>query len=175
MIPDFGGAVKDKLHVTITPVNSNDHSDMYSMMRALDKKELDYMQASVERIYDKFTTIVSEGRGMTVARVDEIAQGRVWTGADAIEIGLVDEIGTLEDAINYAALSIDGVGGINDVQVVGYPKPQSAMELLLESLTGESNIFAGTPFEGVADAFKDFGAHEAGKAYARMPYVISIR
>ena len=175
MIPDFGGAVKDKLHVTITPVNSNDHSDMYSMMRALDKKELDYMQASVERIYDKFTTIVSEGRGMTVARVDEIAQGRVWTGADAIEIGLVDEIGTLEDAINYAALSIDGVGGINDAQVVGYPKPQSAMELLLESLTGESNIFAGTPFEGVADAFKDFGAHEAGKAYARMPYVISIR
>ena len=175
MIPDFGGAVKDKLHVTITPVNSNDHSDMYSMMRALDKKELDYMQASVERIYDKFTTIVSEGRGMTVARVDEIAQGRVWTGADAIEIGLVDEIGTLEDAINYAALSIDGVGGINDVQVVGYPKPQSAMELLLESLTGESNIFAGTPFEGVADAFKDFGAHEAGKASARMPYVISIR
>ena len=175
MIPDFGGAVKDKLHVTITPVNSNDHSDMYSMMRALDKKELDYMQASVERIYDKFTTIVSEGRGMTVARVDEIAQGRVWTGADAIEIGLVDEIGTLEDAINYAALSIDGVSGINDVQVVGYPKPQSAMELLLESLTGESNIFAGTPFEGVADAFKDFGAHEAGKAYARMPYVISIR
>ena len=175
MIPDFGGAVKDKLHVTITPVNSNDHSDMYSMMRALDKKELDYMQASVERIYDKFTTIVSEGRGMTVARVDEIAQGRVWTGADAIEIGLVDEIGTLEDAINYAALSIDGVSGINDVQVVGYPKPQSTMELLLESLTGESNIFAGTPFEGVADAFKDFGAHEAGKAYARMPYVISIR
>ena len=123
MIPDLGDVVKDKLHVNITPVNSNKHADMYSMMRPLDKAELDYMQASVENIYDKFTKLVSEGRGMPVARVDEIAQGRVWTGADAIGIGLVDEIGTIEDAINYAALSIEGVTGVQDVQVVGYPKP----------------------------------------------------
>lgn len=174
MIPNVGDAIKDKLHVTITPVNSNKHSDMYTGMRALNQKELDYMQASVERIYDKFTSIVSEGRGIPVARVDEIAQGRVWTGADALEIGLVDEIGTLEDAINYAALTIDGVTGIEDVQVVGYPKPQTSMELLLESLTGDSNAFAGTPFEGIADAFQSFGKHDTGKAYARMPYVITV-
>ena len=111
---------------------------------------------------------------MTVSRVDEIAQGRVWTGADALGIGLVDEIGTIEDAINYAAMSIDGVTGIQDVQVVGYPKPQSAMEMLLESLTGESSIFAGTPFEGIADAFQEFGKQDIGKAYARMPYVITV-
>ena len=174
MIPNVGGAIQDKLHVTITPVNSNKHSDMYNGMRALNQKELDYMQASVERIYDKFTSIVSEGRGIPVARVDEIAQGRVWTGADALEIGLVDEIGTLEDAINYAALTIDGVTGVQDVQVVGYPKPQTSMELLLESLTGESNAFAGTPFEGIADAFQSFGKQDTGKAYARMPYVITV-
>ena len=174
MIPDFGGVVKNTLHVTITPVNSNSHSDMYGLMRPLDKAEVDYMQASVENIYNKFTTIVSEGRGMTVSRVDEIAQGRVWTGADALGIGLVDEIGTIEDAINYAAMSIDGVTGIQDVQVVGYPKPQSAMEMLLESLTGESSIFAGTPFEGIADAFQEFGKQDIGKAYARMPYVITV-
>lgn len=174
MIPDIGGVVKNTLHVNITPVNSNSHSDMYSMMRPLDQKELDYMQASVENIYDKFTTLVSEGRGMTVSRVDEIAQGRVWTGADALGIGLVDEIGTIEDAINYAALSIDGVTGVQDVQIVGYPKPMSSMELLLESLTGESNIFAGTPFEGIAEAFQEFGKQDIGKAYARMPYVITV-
>ena len=174
MIPDLGGVVKNKLHVNITPVNSNDHSDMYNGMRALDKKELDYMQASVENIYDKFTRLVSEGRGMPVARVDEIAQGRVWTGAEALGIGLVDEIGTIEDAISYAALSIDGVTGIQDVQVVGYPKPQNAMEALLESLTGESNAFAGTAFESVAEAFQEFGKQDAGKAYARIPYVITI-
>ena len=174
MIPDLGGVVKNKLHVNITPVNSNGHSDMYTGMRALDQKEIDYMQASVENIYDKFTTLVSEGRGMPVARVDEIAQGRVWTGADAIGIGLVDEIGTIEDAINYAALSIDGVTGVQDVQIVGYPKPLSTLELLMESLTGESNVFAGTAFESIADAFQEFGKQDIGKAYARMPYVITV-
>lgn len=174
MIPDLGDVVKDKLHVTITPVNSNEHSDMYNGFRPLNQKELDYMQASVENIYDKFTKLVSEGRGMPVARVDEIAQGRVWTGADAIGIGLVDEIGTIEDAINYAALSIEGVTGVQDVQVVGYPKPQSAMEALLESLTGESTVLAGTAFENIEKAFQGFGKQDAGKAYARMPYVISV-
>ena len=175
MIPDIGGAVQDKLHVTITPVNSNEHSDMYNLMRPLSQKEVDYMQASVERIYDKFTQIVSEGRGMPVDRVDEIAQGRVWTGADAITIGLVDEIGTIEDAIRYAALSIDGVTGIQDVQVVGYPKPQTAVEMILEALTGESNVFAGTPFEGIAEAFGELDDNDTGKAYARMPYVITVK
>ena len=174
MIPDLGGVVKNKLHVNITPVNSNEHSDMYNGFRALDKKELDYMQASVENIYDKFTKLVSEGRGMPVARVDEIAQGRVWSGADALGIGLVDEIGTIEDAINYAALSIEGVTGVQDVQVVGYPKPQTPMEALLESLTGKTNAFAGTAFEGIADAFQEFGKQDSGKAYARMPYVITV-
>ena len=174
MIPDLGDVVKDKLHVTITPVNSNEHSDMYNGFRPLNQKELDYMQASVENIYDKFTKLVSEGRGMPVARVDEIAQGRVWTGADAIGIGLVDEIGTIEDAINYAVLSIEGVTGVQDVQVVGYPKPQSAMEALLESLTGESTVLAGTAFENIEKAFQGFGKQDAGKAYARMPYVISV-
>lgn len=175
MIPDVGGAIKDKLHVTVTPVNSNEHSDMYNLMRPLTQKEADYMQASVERIYDKFTQIVSEGRGMPVGRVDEIAQGRVWTGADAITIGLVDEIGTIEDAIRYAALSIDGVTEMNDVQVVGYPKPQSTVEVMLETLTGESNVFAGTPFEGIAEAFSELDDHDTGKAYARMPYVITVK
>ena len=175
MIPDFGDAVKDKLHINITHVNSNRHSDMYTGMRALDQAELDYMQASVENIYDKFTNLVSEGRDMPVARVDEIAQGRVWAGADAIKIGLVDEIGTLEDAINYAALSIEGVNGVQDVQIVEYPKPLSSMEVLLEALgAGESSVLAGTSFEGIETAFRSFGKQDIGKAYARMPYVITV-
>lgn len=175
MIPDFGDAIKDKLHINVTHVNSNKHGDMYTGMRALNQAELDYMQASVENIYDKFTTLVSEGRGMPVTRVDEIAQGRVWTGADAINIGLVDEIGTLEDAVNYAALTIDGVTGVQDVQVVEFPKPMTSMEMLLETLgSGEANVFAGTPFEGIGDAFSAFGKQDIGKAYARMPYVITV-
>ena len=175
MIPDISNVIEDKLHVNITPVNSNKHSDMMSMMRPLDKAETDYMQASVERIYEKFTTLVAEGRDMTVEGVDAIAQGRVWTGADALEIGLVDEIGTIEDAINYAALCIDGVSSLDEVKVEAYPKPMTAMETLLETLTGDTSIFADTPLENVEEAFKNWNASESGKVYARLPYEISIR
>lgn len=176
MIPDFGGTVRNRLHVNITPVLSNEHGDMYSGLRALTRPELDYMQASVEKIYDKFTGIVSEGRGMPVSDVDAIAQGRVWSGADAINIGLVDEIGTIEDAISYAALSIDGVSGIQDVQIVEYPKPMTTFETLMESFgTDKDAIFAGTPLENVEKAFADWTAEQTGKVYARMPYVLNIR
>ena len=175
MIPDISGVIEDKLHVNITPVNSNKHADMMSMMRPLDKAELDYMQASVEKIYDKFTALVAEGRDMTVEGVDNIAQGRVWTGAEALGIGLVDEIGTIEDAINYASLCIDGVSSLDDVQVEAYPKPMTAIESLLETLMGESSIFADTPLESVEEAFRNWNASESGKVYARIPYEISIR
>ena len=175
MIPDIGGVVKDKLHVTITPVKSNEHADMMGMMRALTQKETAYMQASVENIYNKFTSLVAEGRDMTVEDVDAIAQGRVWAGADAIEIGLVDQIGTIEDAIEYAAMSIEGVTSVNDVQVVGYPKPKTTLETLLETLGGEEYAFTGTALESVEKAFRGWDGSQAGKVYARIPYEIVVR
>ena len=175
MIPDISGTLKNKLHVNITPVNSNKHADMYNMTRPLDQKELDYMQASVERIYDEFTSLVSEGRGMTIAEVDAIAQGRVWAGAEALNINLVDEIGTIEDAIISAALSIEGVTRLDDVQIAEYPKPLTTLEVLLESLGGEESIFAGTALESVEEAFRNFSTEESGKVFARLPYEFSIR
>lgn len=176
MLPDFSKAVNDKLHINITPVNSNSHSDMYNGFRPLDQKEIAYMQASVERIYDKFTTLVSNGRGMTVAEVDNIAQGRVWTGAEAIGIGLVDQIGTIEDALNYAASSIEGVTGLQDVQIVEYPKPQTTIEILLEELTGsQTAVFEGTVLESLEKAFSTIKETDGGKAYARIPYEIVLK
>ena len=175
MIPEVSKALSDKIHVNVSTVNSNAHSDMYSFVKPLDAAEKAYMQASVENIYDRFTSIVAEGRDMTVAEVDAIAQGRVWTGAEALAIGLVDQIGTLEDALNYAAMSIDGVAGVKDVQIVEYPKPQTSMEVILELLGSDQSVFAGTPFENVEKAFNCWNASESGKAYARMPYVIDIR
>ena len=175
MIPDIGGTIKNKLHVTVTPVKSNDHADMLGMMRPLTPNEEAYMQASVERIYTKFTSIVAEGRDMTVEAVDEIAQGRVWTGAEALEIGLVDQIGTLEDAIEYAAMSIEGVTSVEDVQIAAYPKPQTTLEMLLEAFGGTESVFAGTPLESVEQAFLGWDASQAGKVYARIPYEIVVR
>lgn len=176
MIPDIGGTLKNKLHVNVTPVNSNEHADMYGMIRPLDNKEVAYMQASVEKIYDKFTNIVAAGRDMTVENVDAIAQGRVWTGAEALGIGLVDQIGTIEDAINYAATSIEGVTSVNDVQIVAYPKPQTPIEALLESFGGKGeSVFAGTPLEDVETAFSGWTEAQSGKMYARIPYEIIVK
>lgn len=175
MIPDVSKAVNDKLHIHVTPINSNSHSDMYNGMRPLDAKETAYMQASVEKIYGKFTEIVANGRDMTIPQVDEIAQGRVWTGAEALEIGLVDQIGTIEDALNYAAMSIEGVNGLKDVQIVEYPKPLSTVDMLLEELTGSKDgVFAGTVLEGVERAFRNCSSAETGKVYARLPYEIIL-
>ncbi|MBE6237455.1 MAG: signal peptide peptidase SppA [Bacteroidales bacterium] len=177
MIPDFSGTLEKKLHVNITSVNSNAHGDMYDMMRPLTDSEAAYMQASVEKIYDKFTGLVAEGREMPVARVDEIAQGRVWTGSEAININLADQIGTIEDAITWAAMSIDGVSSVDQVKIVAYPKPLTSLDLILQSLEGtnDQNILADTPFESVGEAFGNWNASESGKVYARMPYEYIIR
>ena len=177
MIPDFSKTVEEKLHVGITAINSNRHADMYGLMRPLTDKEAAYMQASVENIYTRFTDLVSEGRKMPVERVDQIAQGRVWSGAEALDINLVDQIGTIEDAISWAAMSIDGVISVNEVEVIGYPKPLTNFEMILESLNNstDQNILAGTPFKPVGEAFADWKSTASGKVYARMPYELVIR
>lgn len=159
MIPDLKNTLNDKLHINITAVNSNKHADMYGMMRPLDKQETDMMQATVESIYEKFTSIVAEGRGMKVEDVDNIAQGRVWTGAQALEIGLVDQIGTLEDAMLHAAMLVDAENGLSNINVVEYPKPQTTLEMLNAQLTGEELIKIAEP----------------GKIYARIPYTIEVK
>ena len=176
IIPDFSGTLDKKLHVNVTPVNSNEHADMYNCLRPLTKAETEYMQKTVENVYTRFTAIVAEGRDMTQEQVESLAQGRVWTGAEAVANGLADEIGNIQDALTYAALSIDGVNSLEDVQILEYPKPLSTLEILLESLGASApSALAGTAFENVAHAFMTAKATETGKTYARLPYEIVIR
>ena len=113
MIPDIGKVIKEKAHLNVYTIKTHEHADMFNMMRPLDAEEERYMQASVDTIYTKFTELVAQGRGMEVGYVDEIAQGRVWAGTEALEIDLVDEIGGLADAIEYAA----AVSGYSDYEV----------------------------------------------------------
>ena len=131
LVPDFSGTAKDIAHVGVESVTSHKHGDMFGLMRPLDAEEYDFMLSGIEAVYDRFTTIVSEGRGIPKETVDEIGQGRVWTGADALKINLVDEIGTLEDAIRYAATAA-GDPDLAQWNVKGYPKPLSPMEQFLE-------------------------------------------
>lgn len=184
MIPDLSKTVKDFGHVNVVSINSNKHGDMYSLMRPLDKQELDYMQQSVEVIYDKFVNIVAQGRGLEPDFVDSIAQGRVWAGTDALEIGLVDKIGTLDDALHAVAEMIDDESTLSSYEVVAFPKPLTMAETILEMISGEESVlarrmstrvFSGTPFEGIETAFRNFKATQSGKVYARLPYAIEIK
>ena len=176
MIPEFSG-VTQKVGVGMESVGSNKHSDMFSLMRPFDKEELAYMQASVEDIYESFVNLVASSRGMEPAQVDQIAQGRVWTGADALQIGLVDEIGTLEDAIAYAA-SLADFHSSDEYAVVGYPQPLTMIEELLMSFgqtPEEPSILADTPFAGIAKAAKALTKEQPSAVYARLPYLLEIR
>ena len=176
MIPEFS-AVTEKVGVGVETVGSNKHSDMFSLMRPFDNEELACMQASVEDIYDSFVNLVATSRGLEPARVDEIAQGRVWTGADALEIGLVDELGTLEDAIAYAAALAD-LHSSDEYRVVGYPLPLTFLEELMQGIgqgTEEPSILAGTPFAGLGKEVAALRAQQPGVVYARLPYSIEIK
>ena len=181
MIPEFSKVMKDVVHVNMVSVSSNKHTDMYSLMRPFDDAERDYMQASVENIYDKFVNIVAEGRELESDYVDSIAQGRVWAGSDALKIGLVDEIGTLEDAINYAS-SLVGDPNSSSLNVVEYPKPMTSFEMLMEMLgqtSPDETVFSGTPFESVADVLNEWSRrvkkNPADVVFARIPYAIDIQ
>jgi protease-4 len=158
LIPEASKTLKDVAHVGIFSAKSHKHADMMRLTRPFDQTEYNYMLRSIEAIYDKFTTIVSEGRGLEKSRVDEIGQGRVWTGADAIEIGLVDEIGTLEDAIAYAASSV----GASQYCVMEYPKPLTGMETFLASI-GQTNDH---------NYVKAFQKLTEPRIVARMPYQV---
>lgn len=161
MIPDIGKVIKEKAHLNVYTIKTHEHADMFNMMRPLDAEEERYMQASVDTIYTKFTELVAQGRGMEVGYVDEIAQGRVWAGTEALEIGLVDEIGGLADAIEYAA----AVSGYSDYEVVQYPKPKTQIEMLMEQFGGMDAMLE-SPFE---NAYRNF-EEVSGKMYARLPW-----
>lgn len=103
MVPNMKKAFEDKLGITIDTVNTNAHSDVMSTLRGATPTESVFIQKSVENVYDVFIGRVAEGRGLTKEQVDSIGQGRVWSGSDALNIKLVDEMGGLKEAIAYAA------------------------------------------------------------------------
>jgi protease-4 len=127
LIPNAQKALSEKLGITIDTVNTNKHSDVGTILRGVTPEEHAYIQQGVEKIYDVFITKVGEGRNMPKNNVDSIGQGRVWSGADAIKINLVDELGGLNDAVSYAAKKAK----LKDYKIKDYPKRK---EPLLEML-----------------------------------------
>lgn len=169
MIPEFSKVLKDVAHVGVENVSSNKHGDMMSLTRPFTPEEYAYMQRSIEAIYERFVNIVAEARDKTPEQIDEIAQGRVWAGADALGIGLVDEIGTLEDAIAFAAIS-GGDANLNAWNIVEYPKTLKMADLF-SGLMGPQD-------EDYSIYLKWFDNWKKGKcefSFASMPYRIVVR
>ena len=128
IIPDASELLTEKLNLHFDEVKTNEHATFGTQARPMNVTERHLMQQYINRGYDLFVKRVSEGRHIKAESVNKLAQGRVWTGTQAKENGLIDEIGTLEDAIKRAAK----MGKTNTYDVVHYPKQKPWYELLLE-------------------------------------------
>ena len=176
MIPEFSKTIS-KVGVNLVTVGSNKHSDMFSLTRPFDAEETASMQAYIEDVYGRFVGLVAEGRSLEAQQVDDMAQGRVWVGTDALGLGLVDEIGGLREAVDYAA-SLAGFLSKGDYHVVTYPAKLSQTEQLLDIFSGKKeapSILEGTPFETLGKSLQQLHENEPTQVYARLPYDIEIR
>jgi len=127
--------LRDKIGLDMDEVGTHRHSAMESsmLMNGMNSEEQAMMQAMIERGYDLFTSRCAEGRKMTQDDIKKIAEGRVWLGKDALEIGLVDSLGNIDDAIAKAAQ----LAGIESYDINYYPEKKDPMEQMLKMLTGE--------------------------------------
>lgn len=133
MIPNAQKALSQKLGITIDTVNTNKHSDVGTILRGVTADEHQYIQQSVEHIYDVFITKVATGRKTTKNAIDSIGQGRVWSGVDALKINLVDELGGINNAIAYAAKQAKLV----NYKLVDLPKQKDPLQELLGNAKDE--------------------------------------
>ena len=168
MAMNYGEGLKKHLKINTANIGSNTHSNMLNGINPLDAKEVAFMQGMVEDIYTKFTALVSEGRDLPVEYVDEVGQGRVWTGADAIERKLVDERGGILDAINYAAAAAD----LAEYRIAEYPAVKSSMEQFMEMIQGTDAAVKAIadPAETLKGIYSRISKDGQFKVYARHPY-----
>ena len=167
----------ENMGVNAEQVGTNKNSVDYSFFEPMTDTFRSVMQESIEDTYDTFLDRVSKGRNMSVERVNEIAQGRVWSGVDAQALGLVDELGNLDDAIAAAA----DMAGLESYGVRKYPKYKSDFERFMEDFgsvkakIGESIIQEeiGPEAYGILKEFKQFTKQEG--VQAKMPFSLNIK
>lgn len=129
IVPNIESFLKNKIGITTDRVRTGPFADMGSMDRALTEPEKKFFQASTDSIYNTFKSRVSEGRKRNMEYIDSIAQGRVWTGTRGMSVGLVDEIGTLSDAIKAAA----SMAKITSYRLKEYPEKKNILEQLFNN------------------------------------------
>ncbi len=173
LIPNAGKLLEQKLGLSTEFVNTNDNSEFPSVYRSMKKYEQDIMQRSIENVYSDFVSKVASGRDMSAQSVDSIGQGRVWSGISALKIGLVDEIGGLEEAIKGAAELADlETWSVRELPVIEDPYMK-----LLTQLSGEvkmnflkKELGESIKYYNMIQEIRDLSGIQA-----RLPYFIEIR
>ena len=167
----------ERIGVNAEQVGTNTNAVEYSLFEPMQDAFKDQVQESIEDTYQTFLQRVSQGRNMTLAEVDSVAQGRVWSGTEAMGIGLVDEMGTLDDAIAYAAEK----ASLSTYGIKKFPKYKSGFERLMEDLEGASVQLKehvlkneiGTEAYSILKELKSI--NERKGIQARMPFALDIK
>lgn len=173
MFPNTKGLV-DKIGVSIDVVKTNQYADFGTLTRPMSDGEKRLMQMHVNQGYDLFLTRCADGRGINKEDLDKIAQGRVWTGSKAKELGLVDELGGLDKALEIAIAK----AGVEAYTVVSYPKKESFLETLMNTNPGnyiKARMLKGT----IGNIYQQFNVLEHFDKYdriqARIPFELNIQ
>ena len=179
MLPYAQELLEDKMGLAYDDVRTHSHAGI-GLEAKLDEVQMEAMNESITDIYEDFVTLVADGRGMTYDEVDAIARGRVWTGQDAMEIGLVDELGNLQDAIDAAA-EMAGLDSLDQDDVVYLPEAKDPLQQFIEDLAGaemltEALVQSGLPrnqLEHILAVRRMLASED--RMQARLPYFIEIQ
>lgn len=173
MMPNAKG-LTEKLGVNFDVVKTNPYADFGNLTRPMNDGEKGLMQMYVNNGYELFLTRCSNGRGISMEELDKIAQGRVWTGSTAKELGLVDELGGLDKALEIAIAK----AGVDAYTVMSYPKKEGFLESLMN--TNPGNYIKGRMLNSkMSDMYRQFSIIEnfdkIDRIQARVPFELNIQ
>jgi len=172
MLPNVEQAAKN-IGITSEVVSTNKHSFEHSLIKGASPEIKALILKGVEETYSTFVNRVSEGRKMKFEDVDAIGQGRVWSGKDALKIGLVDEIGGLQNAIAYVAKKVD----LDNYRIATYPKKEDEFEKLMSTFSIEARQ-AVVKYELGSEAYKIYSQYNLFQnkegLQMRIPFDLSI-
>ena len=179
LLLNISGFLEGKIGLTHDAVKTGPYADMFTGLRPLSEHERKILADGVDRVYDRFTVLVAEGRAMPVSEVHDVAQGRIWAGSDALQVGLVDTLGGLHDATRIAA----EMAGLDEgeYRIRTYPAPRGLLEQLGELV--EATAAAVIDYIPVGGAPEWFAAQGRllramdemnGTVQARLPVTVSV-
>ncbi|SEA82833.1 protease-4 [Prevotella sp. tc2-28] len=174
MFPDFSGLLKDKLGVKFDEVKTNKHAAFGTIARPFNDEEMALLGNYIDRGYNLFRKRVADGRKLKVEQVEEIAQGRVWLGCDALPIKLVDAIGSLGDAVKKAA----ELAKLKEYHTSAYPNEPSWLDALLD-IAGDKSYLDEQMEATLGEYYEPFklvkSLNRQSAIQARLPFYMTVK